>query len=139
MTRQLPVRSQAFAFVQQAVHDAIAELEDREWVLDSLGVGQFGDNHKGKLGRKRSKTNGIKLGDMASGLWVSWVSPSAARQVPGPVPIVPVTKILVIALKWIKFQFFESDSPFCWIIYFSKGEYFDERVSRDKCQPDCGD
>ena len=24
---------------------------------------QFGDNHKVKLGRKRSKTNGVKLGE----------------------------------------------------------------------------
>ena len=32
---------------------------------------QFGDNHKVKLGRKRSKTNSVKLGGMASGLWVS--------------------------------------------------------------------
>ena len=28
---------------------------------------QFGDNHKVKLSRKRSKTNGVKLGEMASG------------------------------------------------------------------------
>ena len=28
---------------------------------------QFGDNHKVKLGRKRSKTCGVKLGKMASG------------------------------------------------------------------------
>ena len=34
-------------------------------------VGQFGDNHKVKLGKKRSKTNGVKLSKMASGLWVS--------------------------------------------------------------------
>ena len=32
---------------------------------------QFGDNHKVKLGKKRSKTNGVKLSKMASGLWVS--------------------------------------------------------------------
>jgi len=32
---------------------------------------QFGDNHKVKLGKKRSKTNSVKLGGMASGLWVS--------------------------------------------------------------------
>ena len=33
---------------------------------------QFGDNqdnHKAKRDRKRSKTNGVKLGGMASGLW----------------------------------------------------------------------
>ena len=34
-------------------------------------LGQFGDNHKVKLGKKRSKTNGVELGEMASGLWVS--------------------------------------------------------------------
>ena len=34
-------------------------------------VRQFGDNHKVKLGRKRSKANGVKLSKMASGLWVS--------------------------------------------------------------------
>ena len=38
---------------------------------DSLGLGQFGDNHKVKLGKNRSKTNGVKLSKMASGLWVS--------------------------------------------------------------------
>ena len=32
---------------------------------------QFGDNHKVKLGKNRSKTNGVKLSKMASGLWVS--------------------------------------------------------------------
>ena len=32
---------------------------------------QFGDNHKVKLGRNRSKTNGVELRKMASGLWVS--------------------------------------------------------------------
>ena len=32
---------------------------------------QLGDNHKVKLGKKRSKTNGVKLSKMASGLWVS--------------------------------------------------------------------
>ena len=41
----------------------------------SLGR-QFGDNHKVKLGRKRSKTNGVKLGGMASGWWVSPGAPS---------------------------------------------------------------
>ena len=45
---------------------------------NSLGQ-QFGDNHKVKLGRKRSKTNGVKLGGMASG-W--WVSPGAPRCYP---------------------------------------------------------
>ena len=39
---------------------------------------QFWDNHKVKLGRKPSKTNGIKLGEMASGLWVS---PGASGEV----------------------------------------------------------
>ena len=34
-------------------------------------VRQFGDNHKVKLGKNRSKTNGVKLSKMASGLWVS--------------------------------------------------------------------
>ena len=34
-------------------------------------VRQFGDNHKVKLGRNRSKTNGVELRKMASGLWVS--------------------------------------------------------------------
>ena len=33
--------------------------------------GKFGDNHKVKLGKKRSKTNGVKLSKMASNLWVS--------------------------------------------------------------------
>ena len=37
----------------------------------SLGRGKFGDNHKVKLGKKRSKTNGVKLSKMASNLWVS--------------------------------------------------------------------
>ena len=32
---------------------------------------QFGDNHKVKLGKNRSKTIGVKLSKMASGLWVS--------------------------------------------------------------------
>ena len=32
-----------------------------------IGGGQFGDNHKVKIGKKRSKTNGIKLGKMTSG------------------------------------------------------------------------
>ena len=32
---------------------------------------KFGDNHKVKLGKKRSKTNGVKLSKMASNLWVS--------------------------------------------------------------------
>ena len=32
---------------------------------------KFGDNHKVKLGKKRSKTNGVKLSKMASSLWVS--------------------------------------------------------------------
>ena len=32
---------------------------------------QFGDNHKVKLRKKPSKTNGIELGKIASGLWVS--------------------------------------------------------------------
>ena len=32
---------------------------------------QFGDNHKVKLGRKRSKTKSVELGKMVSGLWVS--------------------------------------------------------------------
>ena len=34
-------------------------------------VRQFGDNHKVKLGKNRSKTNGVKLSKMASGLWGS--------------------------------------------------------------------
>ena len=34
-------------------------------------VRQFGENHKVKLGKNRSKTNGVKLSKMASGLWVS--------------------------------------------------------------------
>ena len=34
-------------------------------------VRQFGDNHKVKLGKNHSKTNGVKLSKMASGLWVS--------------------------------------------------------------------
>ena len=34
-------------------------------------VRQFGDNHKVKLGKNRSKANGVKLSKMASGLWVS--------------------------------------------------------------------
>ena len=37
----------------------------------------FGDNHKVKLDRKRSKTNGVGLGKMASGLWVSLGAPAA--------------------------------------------------------------
>ena len=36
-----------------------------------FGRRQFGDNHKVKLGKKRSKPNGVKLSKMASGLWVS--------------------------------------------------------------------
>ena len=36
-----------------------------------LPEGKFGDNHKVKLGKKRSKTNGVKLSKMASNLWVS--------------------------------------------------------------------
>ena len=32
---------------------------------------KFGDNHKVKLGKKRSKTNGVKLSKMAPGLWGS--------------------------------------------------------------------
>ena len=35
-----------------------------------MGGGKFGDNHKVKLGKKRSKTNGVKLSKMASNLWV---------------------------------------------------------------------
>ena len=31
---------------------------------------KFGDNHKVRLGKKRSKTNGVELGKVASGLWV---------------------------------------------------------------------
>ena len=42
----------------------------RQFGHDSLGR-QFGDNHKVKIGKKRSKTNGVKLSKMASGLWVS--------------------------------------------------------------------
>ena len=43
---------------------------------------QFGDNHKVKLGKKRSKTNGVKLSKMASGLWVSlrYTSPLVTLQ-----------------------------------------------------------
>ena len=37
----------------------------------TVWVGQFGDNHKVKLGKNRSKTNDVKLSKMASGLWVS--------------------------------------------------------------------
>ena len=37
----------------------------------TVWVRQFGDNHKVKLGKNRSKTNGVKLSKMASGLWVS--------------------------------------------------------------------
>ena len=46
---------------------------DRSRVVstDDNMVRQFGDNHKVKLGRNRSKTNGVKLSKMASGLWVS--------------------------------------------------------------------
>ena len=32
---------------------------------------RFRDTHKVKLGKNRSKTNGVKLSKMASGLWVS--------------------------------------------------------------------
>ena len=38
---------------------------------DISGERQFGDNHKVKLGKKHSKTNGVKLSKMASGLWLS--------------------------------------------------------------------
>ena len=31
---------------------------------------KFGDNDKVRLGKKRSKTNGVELGKVASGLWV---------------------------------------------------------------------
>ena len=40
-------------------------------VITYSGWGLFGDNHKVKLGKNRSKTNGVKLSKMASGLWVS--------------------------------------------------------------------
>ena len=47
------------------------EIDEASDPGNSLGGEQFGDNHKVKLGRKRSKTNGVKLGGMASGWWVS--------------------------------------------------------------------
>ena len=34
-------------------------------------VGALGGTHKVKLGKKRSKTNGVKLGEMTFGLWLS--------------------------------------------------------------------
>ena len=41
---------------------------------------QYGDNHKVELSKKRSKTNGIKMGEMDSGLWVSAASPFLCPQ-----------------------------------------------------------
>ena len=46
----------------------------KNWVVNIKPVSngrQFADNHKVKLGKNRSKTNGVKLSKMASGLWVS--------------------------------------------------------------------
>ena len=39
--------------------------------LGEVWWAKFGDNHKVRLGKKRSKTNGVKLSKMASNLWVS--------------------------------------------------------------------
>ena len=52
------------------------KLATKKFAVRSIGEfaciqGQFGDNHKVKLGKNRSKTNGVKLSKMASGLWVS--------------------------------------------------------------------
>ena len=48
--------------------------------MESFKEQKFGDNHKVKLGRKRSKTNDVELGEMASGLWVSPGAPGALRR-----------------------------------------------------------
>ena len=47
----------------------------------SEGGTKFGDNHKVKLGKKRSKTNGVKLSKMASNLWVSLGAGSSAKKI----------------------------------------------------------
>ena len=78
-----PAKVQVFHTVQRCVRRAFLCGEDtvsgksydhrKQWIRERLEflVAQFGDNHKVKLGKKRSKTNSVKLGGMASGLWVS--------------------------------------------------------------------
>ena len=56
-------------------------------------VRQFGDNHKVKLGKNHSKTNGVKLSKMASGLWVSlryFASPHVHRIVTTCLSALPI-------------------------------------------------
>ena len=45
-------------------------IAPRDGDCQGVEVGQFGDNHKVELGKKRSKTNGVKLRKMTSSLWV---------------------------------------------------------------------
>ena len=84
-----PAKVQVFHTIQRCVRRAFLCGEDavsgksydhrKQWIRERLeflasifGMDRlFGDNHKVKLGRKRSKTNGFKLSKMASGLWVS--------------------------------------------------------------------
>ena len=67
------VLSRVFAFFAAFCSVFIQKQKNGSCSATSLIEEQFGDNHKVKRSKKRWKTNGVKLGGMASGLWVPQV------------------------------------------------------------------